>query len=498
LQRPFGRPFSVVFVTLLCLAAAPFWVTTLLPAMDYPQFLGFARAFRDLSVPGSPFYGTYTVGFPLSPLILPLLVMRGLSAFVTLEIAGKIIITAYAVGLPLVSLRLLRVLDKDPAQVFLVFPLIFSYWLSGGFFAYFTGMPLLVLGLSEGISWSRRPSLWRGAWLAGLLCAAFLWHALVFAELVQALFVLWVCARAEDIKARLRLLLPILPALGLFAVWMALMVLKRSSGEARHLQVVFRAPLESAGEFLHDIGMLVPEGTGHIALFGVLLLLFFRFDPPSRKVEEAFSVKNPFAVLALYTALGALVFPLHCFGVEGISNRKCWIAALYLVFALRPPARGSARALALGAAMIFDTVLLGHFVERFHRFDAESIGASRLIDRLAPFDTLLAPMDGVTRSFPVKPLIHVEVYASVRRGGLPNKSFAGYDINVIRYVGGKNPMPSLNLQDWSKRPDLTRLDWVLLHGPAVNNAPKRLSLVARDGEWGLFSICDSRKGPPCP
>lgn len=464
--------------------------------MDYPQFLGFVRAFRDMHVPGSAFYGTYALGFPLSPLILPLVIVRALSVFVSIEDAGRLVITAYAVGLPLASLRLLRVLDKDPALVFLVFPLVFSYWLNGGFFAYFTGMPLLLLGLSEGIRWLEAPSFRRSSTLVGLLIAAFLWHALVFAELVQGLLILWVCARVDDTKARIRLALPVVPALSFFATWMVTMVLQRSSGETRPAAAAFRSPLENAAEFLQNIGMLVPEATAQIMSFALLLLVFFRFDRPSMTVEAKFWVKNPLAILSLATALGALFFPAYCFGVEGINNRKCWVAALYLIFALRLPARGALRPLALAATLLFDVVLMGHFLARFRKFHEESIGASRLIDKMAPGDALLAPVDGVTKTFPVKPLVHVDMYATARHGGLPNKSFAGYDINVIRYVDGKNPMPSLNA-DWARRPDLVRFDWVLLRGHPSPNVSKRLSLTARDGEWALFAVCGSRKGPAC-
>jgi hypothetical protein len=496
MKKPLGIPLMLAFGVLSCLAAAPLWVTTLLPFMDYPQLLGFVRIWQGIHDPTSPFYGTYTVGFPFSPLVLPLLLLRGLSTFMSIEMAGKVIYTAYVLGLPLASLRLLRVLDKDPALVLLVFPLVYSYWFNGGFFAYCTGMPLLVLGISEGIRWLAEPSVRRGLTLTGLLIAVFLWHALVFAELVQGLLVLWLCARTTGVTHRLRLAMPIVPALGLFFAWAAASVVQRPSGPAA-ANFAFRGPLVNAAEFLQNIGMLVPESTAHVALFGLLLLVFFRFDTSLSRTKELFRVGNPFAIMALVTALLSLFLPARCYGVEGINHRKCWVAALYLVFALQPVTPKSMRALAMAVVVLFDAVLLNHFLERFQRFDVESIGASRLIDRMKRGDTVLVPIDGVTKSFPVKPLIHVNIYATVRHGGLPNKSFAGYDMLFIRYVGGKNPMPGLNA-DWARRPELTQFDWVLLYGAAAKVPPGRLSLVARDGEWALFSVCGSRKGPACP
>lgn len=480
---------------LLVLAVMPLWVTTLLPFMDYPQFLGFVRTWQGVADPTSPFHGTYVTGFPYAPTVLPLLVVRGLSTFVSIEIAGKIIYTAYVLGLPLASLRLLRVLDKDPRLVFLIFPLTFSYWFNGGFFAFCTALPLLGLGISEGIQWLSKPTDRRGATLAIILMVAFFWHALVFANLVQALFVLWLFARVDTLKARLMLALPLIPALGLLVVWTRMNVLQRPSGPVK-LVCTHKPPWVNLAEFFQNLGMLVAESYAHVMIFGLMLILFFRFGSSTR-TRELFQARNPFAVLTLVVIAESVFFPSDCLGVEGLSNRQCWVAAYYLIFALDLVKSTQLRSLALAVVISFDAIFLVHFVRLFKQFDAESIGASRLIDQIQPGDTLLAPGDGATKSFPVKPLIHLDMYATVRRGSLPNKSFAGYDINFIRYANGKNPMPGLG-KDWANKGELTRFDWVLLPNANAKSLPKRLSFVARDGDWALYAVCGSRKGPICP
>jgi hypothetical protein len=495
MKKPLGLHLSITFGTLLVLAVIPLWSTTFLPFMDYPQLLGFVRTWQGIQDPASPFYGTYATGFPASPLVLPLLVLHGLSHFMSIETAGKVVYTAYVLGLPLGSLRLLRVLDKEPSLVFLIFPLTYSYWLNGGFFAYCTGLPLLVLGISEGIRWLEAPIFRRGIVLTLLLVAAFFWHALVFATLVQALLVLWLLARTKSWKSRLTLVLPIGPAIGFFIAWVRASVVQRPSGPAA-AHFYFRSPWLNAGDFFQNLGMLVAESMAHVLLFGLMLLVFFRFGSSSR-TKELFRVDNPFALLALLSVAESIVFPVSCYGVEGIHNRQCWVAAFYLIFALQPAKSLNWRTWAIATSVGYNSLFLGHFILRFRDFHAETVGASRLIDRIAPGDTLLAPGDGVTKSFPVKPLIHLDLYATVRRGGLPNKSFAGYDVNFIRYANGKNPMPGLG-RDWLARPELARFDWVLLHGQATKALPKRLSLHARDGEWALYSVCGSRKGPACP
>ena len=47
----------------------------------------------------------------------------------------------------------IRVLGRDRWCVLLVFPLIFSYWCIGGFFAFATSMPIVVLGLALSVRW---------------------------------------------------------------------------------------------------------------------------------------------------------------------------------------------------------------------------------------------------------------------------------------------------------------------------------------------------------
>jgi hypothetical protein len=189
------RLFALVFVALSLLAAAPFWRTHLLPMQDYPQLLLFARAYGDCHDPASPFFGTYTTGFPLSPLLLPILLLRGIGAFTGLEQAGRILLTLYAVGLPAASLLLLRVLGRDHWAVLLVFPLVISYWVIGGFFAFATAAPLLVVGLAVGVRWLMAPSWRSGVALAAIACALHLWHSLAFAQLVLDFGMLWLLHR---------------------------------------------------------------------------------------------------------------------------------------------------------------------------------------------------------------------------------------------------------------------------------------------------------------
>lgn len=491
-----GRLFWIVFGALTLLAALPFWRTRILPMQDYPHFLVFVRAFADLRDPSSPFFGTYTTGFPLSPLVLPIVLTRALGALMGIEQAGRVMWTLYAVGLPLAALHLLRVLGRSPWAVLLVFPLVISYWVIGGFFAFATAMPLFVLGLALTVRWLEETTWPRGIALAAVLAALHLWHALVFAQLLFDAGVLWLLFRFEDRRARMKALLPLAPALALFAAWMLATVHGRSPGSR---PAAWPKLFENAASFFEYVGPIVPGAAGAVLLLALVIAAGALADlepaPPGR-----FRAKNPFGWLALLAVISFAIFPATMFGVEGIHNRQPWIAALLFVFGWSLPSSRVARAVTLGLVGSAGAIALLHLGGRFAEFGRETAGASRLLDRLEPGQTLLAPIGGgSTASFPGHPLVALELYATVRKGGLPNSSFAGYDINFIRYANDKNPMPGIG-QSWIDHRDLARFDYVLVRGPtaAFEKRTKTVQLAAKDGEFTLFAVCGGRALPRCP
>ena len=128
-------------------------------------------------------------------------------------------------------------------------------------------------------------------------------------------------------------------------------------------------------------------------------------------------------------------------------------------------------------------------------------GASDLMDRVGPLETLYSsPRNGgATKDFagPTnKPIQELQQYASVRQGGLPNSSFAGYAINYIRYVNNQNPMPGLSgTPTWSS--EMTRFDYVLAR-PATGVTDKRFQLLEIKEGWELYGVCGSKRFPTCP
>lgn len=489
------RTFRLVLVALTALAVAPFWLTRILPLQDYPQILVFARAWGDCRDPASPFFGTYTIGFPLAPNLLPILVLRALGAVVDLETAGRIVWTLSVIALPLASLDLLTVLRRDRWAVLLVYPLLLSYWVLGGFFAFATSAPLLVLGLSLGIRWLEDPTWRRGAAFSATLVALHLWHAIAFAQLVLDFGLLWMMWRAGDLRARFRALVPLIPGVLLFAFWVWTTFVGHTSGAKPIRWPTFA---ENASTFFGFVGPTLPRAQA-IAKALVIVVLAASLAKPRGERDLRFRVANPFALLVVVAVGCYFALPGDGFGVEGLNNRQPWLAALLLVFAWRVPARRTIRAAVLAVVGGAVALVLAKLATLFVAFDGESVGASRLIDRLGPGETLLSPLRGGSSAFlPGRPLVALELYASIRHGGLPSTSFAGYPSNIVRYVGNKNPMPGL-IVGWRESPILPRYDYVLLRSPRPEPAQSRkvMEEVAREGEWVLYGVCGSKTRPRC-
>lgn len=115
--------FGVVVGALTVMAACVWWLSAIVPGMDYPQFLVFVRAVQDHADPTSPFHGTYTVGPWFVPTSLPIHLVSGLSVLFghSIERGGKMLMTAQSVGLVASSLFLLNVLGRPRWAVVALF-----------------------------------------------------------------------------------------------------------------------------------------------------------------------------------------------------------------------------------------------------------------------------------------------------------------------------------------------------------------------------------------
>jgi hypothetical protein len=241
-----------------------------------------------------------------------------------------------------------------------------------------------------------------------------------------------------------------------------------------------------------------PQLSVALACIVVLGLLICRTNVGAR--VRMWRMENPFLVIAVAHIVVFLVAPDHMNHVDGIRTRFTYTAMLAFVFAWNLPGRPVARGLVLAAVFGFTVWCLCDITERFHAFDAETRGASALMDRVGLHETLYyeAADEGASHLFagPTnRPLRELEQFATVRHGGLPRSSFAGYGYTYLRYANGSNPMPFIaGAPSWSA--DMTRFDWVMTRKGDGPSDPRFRWVEERDG-WVLYGVCGSARFPRC-
>lgn len=495
--------FAIVFSTFLGLVLAPWFSSRLLPLMDYSQFLTFVRAVQDMGDPASPFHGTYTTGWSLAPLSAPIALTRALS-FGDLETGGRLLLAGHAVALPIAALLLLRAVGANRWNVILVCALVFSRMVTWGFFGFITSLPIIFFILALAVEQFKAPTRVRGVVLTLLFALLALWHGL--AVFVGGFFfgVLWLCWRAPSYRAKALALLPTLGAIVFLSVWTT----KFTDVAATGKNATFWLTLESAfhtENFFNRVFMLWPRAEVY-AKVGALLLALQQLvsgrrpqraigegDEPQRPTTHWY-VKRPLVLLSILSLGLYFALPYKLRGVEVVNYRMIWFAALFLVMSLELPRADSRLGLGLrmtvvGVMVLFSGTYLLEVNQRFRAFHEETIGASRLIDRLESRQTLIAPVKNFgTPAFPLShPVREIQQYATARHGGLPTTSFAVHRGTFVRFVD-RNPMPHLTIHNWHRHRGLSRFDYVLLRKPPPRTVQRRLTLVERDGEWVLYRV----------
>jgi hypothetical protein len=490
------RLSSADLAYLVCVAALgvatllPWWLSDLLPLMDYPMFLSFVRVFQDYRDPLSPLSQHFTFGPLLSPLLLPLVLTSAFSKLGSVELGGRLMLSFYSLGMLASSAYLLRALRQSRWNLVLVAPLVFGKWVSSGFFSFFTGVPLLLCCIAVAVCHLERPTRSRSAAVTVLLLALYLWHAMLFGEALITLTVLWLCWRAPSWPERARVLLLALPALIAFALWMS-----QTSGIVSHERRVGVAfdDLSRVLDPMQFLGCIPMRfvGAERWVFSGLLVLIACRALLPGAPPEAppSLRVRNPAALLAV-VALATYAFaPAQTFGNELFNYRFAWFAALFGAFAWTFPPQGMKKILAIAVVLACAGAWLIHINQRFALFHRETVGASRLIDSIGRHETLFAPMVRTdTRAFINQPIREVQQYAHVRNGSLPNSSFAGYGINIVRFKTTQNPLPNLPARGWERSPKLAFFDYVLLHEPPLPSH-SGLHFARRDGDWWLYIMC---------
>ena len=485
-----GRAIAVL---LLGACVAPFWSGRFLPFLDLPQHLGLAAVVARHHDPATAFARTYLVHGGVTPYWGYYGSMWLLGRALPLELANRILFSAYAVGLPLGAAFLLASFRRDPRWAVFTLPLVFSTNLFLGFASFLLSLPLALLALGLAERHLAAPRFRPGTALALAAAAAltFLFHAQSYLVLGLGALVLF-AVHARGLRWAATRGLAFLPSLVLFALWFVPSFLTAERGGVeehtlRHrtyggvgglgavyepLRVALgRAPERVFGSFTDGSDRLL--GVALAAAFVVAIVVAYGPAPlpdplPAARGEgkcpagggegplRRFLLSHRCDMLVLVLLASYLLAPMEISGQWYVSPRQLVFAALGAPLLLARPARGwrvgpAAVAAALALATSLDAAWHVRTFQRqvgpFEEVAAAFPPAGRVLG--LPFDT------GAAGPVRLWPFVHFACYAQLFAGADVGFSFAGLPSIPVRYRPGQQaPHP----YEW--RPG--DLDWATM------------------------------------
>ena len=488
--------------------------------------------------PGSALARYYVIDPHLTPYWGYYGAMWLLSRALPLELANRLLFTAYAVGLPLASSFLLASFGRDRRWAVLALPLVFHTNLFMGFATFLLSIPLflLALGLVERHLAAERLRPGTAAALAAACALVFLFHAQTYLLLGPCVLILllahargagWLAARAA----------PFLPSLLLFADWSwrsfvasdRLQVEEhtrshRTYGGLSGLGAVWEPWREVLGKLPERLFGSFSDGSDRwigaalLAVFLVALASGWGQAPlagstsgvpgmpyPRSRGEStlrAFLCRRRCDLLFLALLASYLFLPMEISGQWYLNPRHLVFAALAAPLLLARPAAGWRRALvAAGAALAL--LACANAGLKIRAFQAEVGPFEEIAAELPPGGRVLGlPFDlGSGGAVRLWPFVHWACWHQVLAGGDVGFSFAGLPSIPVRYRPG---MQAPHPYEW--RPEA--FDWAAMgrHYDAflVSGEPRgrggaelrrNAEPVARAGPFTLWKPRDRLTGP---
>ncbi|MFZ5444994.1 MAG: hypothetical protein ACOZQL_33700 [Myxococcota bacterium] len=209
---------------------APLWATRAIPLVDLPQHLHLISVLHRLDDASTLFPEVFARRPELTPYLGYYYAVSLLNWLLPLELANRLFLSAYVVGLPLSLAFLLHSLKRPTWPALLAIPFAWGDSFAWGFINYCASLPLALLTCALFVrTIDARPEQRRNRALAlaVALVAVLLFHVQSFAWLGVALPFLLLTTPAPEGKtwrARVPALLGVVPGVLLFVLWVGLRV----------------------------------------------------------------------------------------------------------------------------------------------------------------------------------------------------------------------------------------------------------------------------------
>lgn len=496
----------------------PLWVSDLLPMMDLPQHLATVRILHSYNDPWFSVDKYHVIDFSRTQYLSWYLSVDWLTYLMPLETANRVVLSIYAVGLPLSVLALLRAHGRDPALGLLAAPLVYNVFFFMGFANYFTAIPIMLWALALLQRCLDAPTWPKVAGLAALTVVLFYSHAQAFLlyGLLAGLTVL-LGARGLHPRHWWQAATHLAPALLAMAVWTSRSLILAGEADWKQghggrnvtsTQVNFE-PIQERLHHLADWWSDVYQGDTDeklaLAWLAALLVAVLLRRPQSQTTHPEFSwrrLKLP-AVLATATLVVYLASPVSYKWIWPISYRFVPMFALLLLVAasgadwLAWPKLG--RQWPRRLAVILPAVLLTAIGAQVHAekakaFSAEAGPIRQVVAAAEPGKKLLSLVYGAGSAvLQQAPMIHLGQYYVVDRGGMASFSFADFPQSPVLYpdVGGPPKFPARF--EWTPERFTWDefghwFDYILVRGPGqpLGRDLDKVDLVTEQGPYRLY------------
>ena len=467
-----ARTPRLVLAAALVLGALPLWVSSHLPQVDLPQHLHLISVLHRLEDPTTLYPQLLAARHELTPYLGYYHAVSLLHWLLPLDLANRLFLSAYVVGVPLSLAFLLRALGRPTWPALLALPLAYGDNFGWGFINYLAAIPLALLCCGLFVCALTRVTQ-RRAWAAGLavgLVAVLLFHVQAFAFLALALPWLLLTtpvpedAHARGLVERLRPRLPalagVVPGVALFLAWVVLRLGQPSEVEAgapwkawgpmlSPQNLAWKSFAQNRAEFFQVLANLLRDGADRWPLFAVgavgacaLVLGVVRPAP---------SPERPLARLRLpgLVVLALGLYFLLPFDIRGytyyLNTRYAQLAAM-LALASVPvtrPSTESALRWASAACALPLALVLG---QGFRAFSREAAEWDALVAATAPKPRVMGLIfDARSRVMNHPVFLHGAAELARARGGITNFSFALTPHSPLRYRG---PPPPTFASEW--------------------------------------------------
>ncbi|RKH41081.1 hypothetical protein [Corallococcus sicarius] len=467
-----NRTARIAFAAALVLGALPLWVSRVLPMVDLPQHLYLISVLHRLEDPTTLYPALFAARHELTPYLGYYYLVSALNWLLPLEVANRVFLTAYVVGLPLGLAFLLRSLGRPSWPALLTLPLAYGDSFGWGFINYLAALPLTLLccGLFvRTLTDVPRRRAW-GVGLAACLVTVLLFHVQAFGFLALGLpWLLFTTPVPEDagarglgarLRPRVAALLGVVPGVTLFLSWVVLRF-----GNPPDIQpgapwkawgptfspqnLAWKGFEQNRAEFLQVLANTFHDGADRWPLYAVALVAVAGWGlglarPGTRR-------EGPVArwrLLGLGVLALALFFLLP-FDIRGyvyyLNTRYAHLAAALLVASMPATRVEWRRPLCLAATA--GALLLAFVMGRGFRDFAEE---AREWDVLADVTEVRPRVMGLVFDagsrvvrFPV--FLHGAAVLARERGGVPNFTFATTPHSPLRY---RDEVPPTFPSEW--------------------------------------------------